>query len=243
MENPHVDAVIGQHAGRLLPVPQGKIGIKEGAIMASMDRFQITVKGKGSHGAQPHLSNDVICVASEIVSSLQKIISRGLNPTSAAVVSVCQFHAGSSQNIIPDEAFLEGTVRALDEDERKFIARRIGEISEKIAEAYDAKIDYNYEFKYPVVVNDPNFTKFFEGVVRKYLGDEYVFKIDLPTMGGEDMAFFLQKAPGTFFMLSNPVLHEDGSFYPHHNSRFDLDESHLYKSVAMFVATSFEFLS
>lgn len=242
MENPKVDAIVGLHEGKFFPVKQGNIGVKSGALMASMDRFQINVFGKGSHGAQPHLSNDPIPVACEIVSSLQKIISRELNPLDNAVLSVCQIHGGSTQNIIPDEVFIEGTVRTLDEENRKYIARRIEEISKKIAEGYDCKAEVVYDFKYPVLVNDLEFTEFFAETVREVLGEDIIEYIEKPTMGGEDMAFFLQKAKGTFFMLTNPKLYDGDNYYPHHNSKFDIDESQMYKGVVAFVSTALKYL-
>ncbi|UTC62705.1 amidohydrolase [Treponema sp. OMZ 788] len=243
LENPKVDALIGLHAGYIYPgVEKGKIGICPGAFFASMDRFQITVRGKGAHGAYPHMSVDPIPIACEIVSALQKIISRELAPTSNALISVCQIHSGTTQNIIPDEVFMEGTVRATDEDVRKFMAKRIDEIASGIAKSYRAEAETVYDFKYPVLMNDKDFTEFFAENTKEILGEDCIHEISIPTMGGEDVAFFLQKVPGTFFVLSNPIIHDGGKIYPHHSDKFDIDESLFYKGTSAVLATVLKYL-
>ncbi len=243
LENPHVDALIGLHEGCLYPsLEKGKIGVSYGALFASMDRFQITVIGKGSHGGQPHMSIDPIPIASEIVLALQKIISREISPTANALISVCQIHSGTSQNIIPDEVFMEGTVRATDEKVRRFIAKRMAGIAEGIAKSYRANAKTVYDFKYPAVINDKNFTEFFVKNTREILGGECIEEITIPTMTSEDVAFFLQKVPGTFFLLSNPAISSDGTIYPHHTDKFDIDESLLYKGSVAVANTVFKYL-
>lgn len=243
LKNPAVSAVIGLHAGCLFPaLAKGKIGVSYGTMFASMDRFALYIRGKGAHAALPHLSADPIPAACEIVSALQKIISREIAPTSNALISVCQIHAGTSQNIIPDEVFLEGTVRTTSETVRSFIAQRVKEIAEGIAKAHRAECETVYDFKYPVLTNDREFTKFFVTNTKELLGEDSVEEITVPTMGGEDMAYFLQKVPGTFFMLSNPVVRPDGMVYPHHTDKFDIDEALLYKGAAAILATVLAYL-
>ncbi len=243
MENPKVDAVIGLHQGHLLDtVPVGKLGVCHGVFFASMDRFRIYVKGKGSHGAQPQSSVDPIPIACEIVTALQRIISREISPTDTALVSVCQIHSGTSQNIIPDEAFLEGTVRTTNEETRKHIAKRIDEIADGIAKAHRGSAETIYDFKYPVLENNKAFTEFFMKNTAEVLGEDSMQVVTVPTMGGEDMAFFLQEAPGTFFLLSNPIVHEGGVIYPHHTEKFDVDESMFYMGTSAMVATALKYL-
>ena len=243
MENPKVDAVIGLHAGYIYPgLERGKLGACCGAFFAAADKFNITVKGKGAHGAYPHLSVDPIPIACEIVSGLQKIISRELPPTSNALISVCQIHSGTSYNIIPDEVFIEGTVRVTDENVRKFTAKRMAEIASGIAESYRAEAKTDYDFKYPVLVNDKAFTEFFVKNTKEILGEDSIEEITIPTMGAEDMAYFLQKAPGTFFLLSNPVIHEVGTIYPNHSDKFGMDESLFYKGTSAVLATVLKYL-
>lgn len=242
MENPKVDRVIGLHNGILFPVSSGHIGVKPGAMMASMDRFKVTVIGRGTHGATPHLGADPIPCICEIVNGLQKIVSRMIDPLEHALLSVCQIHGGFTQNIIPDEVFIEGTVRTFDEELRKKIARLIEVISKNIAEAYEMKAEVEYDYKYPAVINDPEFTDFVANCAKDLFLDDIVEYLDRPTLGGEDVSYFLREAKGTFFSLSNPKVYPDGKIYPHHNPKFDLDESKFYIGTSIFVMVALKFL-
>lgn len=243
MKNPTVDAVIGLHEGGILgEFPTGVIGVKSGAMMASMDRFKIIVHGKGGHGARPHEGIDPIIIISEINLALQKIISRELSPTAPCLISVCQIHGGTTQNIIPNDVWEEGTARALDEKTRDFMECRIREIAQGIAKTYHAQAEVIYERFYPVLKNDEKFTNFFEGIAREMFGREEVVRLSEPTMGGEDMAFFLQQAPGTFFILNNLKVSSDGITYPHHNSKFDVVEDVFYRGTALLAETAFRYL-
>lgn len=241
LENPRPKYMIGQHGGGLYEEPTGTIGFKENALMASMDRFSIRVNGKGGHGAHPHTSIDPIIISGEILLGLQKIISREISPVDNGLVSVCKIQGGTSQNIIPDYVDMLGTARSLDEETRDIIEKRIGEISKGIAETYGGTVDYNYERMYPVLNNDPEFTRHVKEIAKKLFPNNVV-DIPKPTMGGEDMAFFLQEVPGTYVFISNLYPHKDGKFYSNHNSKFDLDEREFYKGVSLFVATVFETL-
>lgn len=242
LENPHVDRVIGLHGGCLFPVPHGKIGVKKGPMMASMDRFKITVKGKGTHGATPQLGRDPIPCIAEIVGGVQKVVSRMVDPLESALVSICQIHAGSTMNIIPEEAWLEGTVRTFSEEVRKMIAEDIQNIAHLIARAYGMEAEIEYDFKYPVLVNDPAYTEAFAERAKALLGEDNVVMLERPSLAGEDMAAFLRHAEGTFFTLSNAKTYPDGSVYPHHNPKFDLDEEKFYIGTALFVMEALHFL-
>ncbi|PIE98025.1 MAG: N-acyl-L-amino acid amidohydrolase [Treponema sp.] len=243
MENPKVDAVIGLHEGYIHPsIPVGKIGVIPGVFFAAADLFSLKIVGKGSHGAQPHLSVDPIPIACDIVSAFQRILTREIPPVSKAVISICQFHSGTAHNIIPEEVFIEGTVRTTDESERAFIANRMQEIATGIAKAHRAKAILDYKNGYPVLINDKGFTEFFVQNTKDLLGDDAVMEVPNPTMGGEDMAYFLQKAPGTFFLLSNPVVHKNGIIYPHHSDKFDIDESFFYIGTAAIANTVLKYL-
>lgn len=244
MENPKVDAVIGLHNGLINEkIPSGSIAYRDGCMMASMDRFLIKVIGKGCHGAYPQLGIDPIIVSSEIVLALQKIISREINTNVPSILSVCRINGGFSQNIIPDIVELEGTVRATDVETRNFIARRIEEVVKGICLAARADYKLEYDYKYPPVMNDKEFNKIFVEAAKKILGEKEIVEMPTPVMGGEDMAFFLEKAAGTFFFLANPKVYEDGKIYSHHSSKFDLDESYFYIGTALFVQTALDFLN
>lgn len=243
MEDPKVDAIIGLHGGAISEeVEKGNIGISYGPIMASMDRILIKIIGKGSHGAYPELSVDPISTAAEVISALQRIISREIKAVEPAVLSLTRIEGGFNQNIIPGQVIIEGTVRTLNNDTRKFIAKRIDEITKGITSAMRADYEVEYEFKYPPVINSKEFTKTMVNSAKKVINKERIQEITAPVMGGEDMAYFLEKAPGSFFFLSNPNK-VDGVCYPHHNPKFDLDESLFYVGTSIFVQTVLDFLS
>lgn len=169
--SPMPDAIIGLHAGNLCGEVTGdSIGIGKGAIMASMDRFFIKIVGKGAHGASPHQSIDPISIAAEVISALQRIVSRELAPTNTAVVSVTRIQGGFNQNIIPGEVELEGTVRALDEETRRFIALRIEEITTHICAAHRAEAIVEYDDRYPPVIVDEQITELFAVSAKKNCG-------------------------------------------------------------------------
>lgn len=239
----NVDAVIGLHAGSISKdVEKGKIGVSYGPMMASMDRILIKIKGKGSHGAYPELSVDPISTAAEVISALQRVVSREIRAVDPAVLSITRINGGFNQNIIPDEVELEGTVRAVNRETREMIARRIEEITKGITTAMRADCEVQYDYKYPPVINDEKFTRFFVNVAKKVIDEDDIYEMKYPVMGGEDMAYFLEKAPGTLFFLSNPK-EIDGVMYPHHNPKFDIDESLFYKGTSLFVQTVFDFLN
>ena len=243
MENPKVDAVIGLHEGVIDErVGKGKIAYKDGCMMASMDRFLIKVIGKGCHGAYPQMGVDPIVMAGEIILSLQKIASREINTNEPIIVSICRINGGFSQNIIPDMVELEGTVRATNNETRKFIAKRIEEIVKGITTANRGTYEIEYDFKYPAVINDKEFNRFFLESAKKIVETENILELPTPVMGGEDMAYFLEKAPGTFFFLSNPKVYPDGKIYPHHNPKFDVDENYFHIGTALFVQTILDYL-
>jgi amidohydrolase len=243
LKNPDVDAIIGLHAGNIISdLPKGKIGVCYGNIMSAADRIWIKIKGKGSHGAYPHLSIDPIATASEVVTALQRIISREIHPSEPAVLSICRISGGYNQNIIPDCVELEGTVRTINISTREKIAQRIEEIVNGITLAHNAKYEYFYDYKYPPVTNDFDFTTNFVESAKKVIPQEDIIEIKQPSMVGEDMSYFLEQVPGTFFFLSNPK-EVDGEIYPHHNPKFDVDESLLWMGASLFVQSCIDFLS
>ena len=230
-ENPKPDALAGLHIGTLWRqegMNLGDVMIHYGGMMACMDRFSITVKGKGAHGAQPNNSIDPISIAAHIISEIQTIVSREIDPLEAGIVSICQIHAGSAFNIIPNDCFIEGTVRALSRQMREFLAKRIEEIAKATAEGMRATVDFYYNWDGPVpVVNNASVTQEFRDMAEELFGKDKVKELARPSMVGEDVAFFLEKAPGTFFFLNscNPAKKTDVA---HHNPKFDVDEDVLW---------------
>lgn len=243
LENPKVDRIIGLHAGQLSKeVPKGKIGIKYNEMMASMDRVYIKVRGKGGHGAYPELTIDPIVIAAEIVLAIQKIKSREIKATEPVVISLCRINGGINQNIIPDTVEIEGTIRTFNNDTREYISKRIEQVVQGITISHNAEYEYEYDFKYPPLINDIHVTEDFYKSSLEILNEEDIVELKEPLMGGEDMAYYLQEVPGTFFYLSN-LGEIDGKEHPHHNSKFTLDESLLYLGTSLFINYSFFYLN
>ena len=243
MENPKVDRVIGLHQGGIFGIfPTGTISYKGGPMMAAMDTFIIKVKGHGGHGARPDSFIDPIATISEINLGLQKIISRELDPTESTLISICQIHGGTCQNIIPDEVWEEGTVRNLNEETRDFVEKRMGEIVENIAMAFRCEGVLKYKRCYPTLINDDDFTAYVKDIATDLLGKEKVIELEKPSMGGEDFAFFLKEAKGTFLSLNNLKVNPDGKIYPHHNSKFDVEENTFYIGAGLLAEVAFRYL-
>ncbi|CAK7032317.1 amidohydrolase [Tissierella carlieri] len=243
LENPKVDVVMGLHLGNLgKEIPKGKIGVSYGAMMAAVDVMYIKINGKGSHGAYPHQSIDPIVTASEIVLALQTIISREVDPVEPAVVSVTRIDGGFNHNIIPDSVEIQGTIRTVNEETRQRISRRIEEIVKGITLAHGASYEIDYEFCYPALINSEEFTKGFVESAKKIIPEEDIIEMKSPVMGAEDMSFFLQEVPGTFFYLSN-MAEIDGEFHPHHNPKFDIDEGEMWKGAALIIQNTIDWLN
>ena len=243
LENPKVHAIMGLHVGSISNgIPKGNIGVCYSNLMAAADIIKIKVKGIGAHGAYPELSVDPIVVASELVMSLQTIISRETKAVDPAVLSICKIQGGSNHNIIPDYVELEGTVRTLNNETRNKIAKRIEQITKGITEAHGATYEYVYDFKYPPLINNSDFTADFVESAKKIIPKEEITEIKVPIMGGEDMAYFLEEIPGTFFFLTN-LKAVDGVYYGHHNSKFDIDEQLFWKGSSLLVQGVLDYLN
>lgn len=243
MENPKVDYVFGLHEGNIDPtIPAGNFSWNEGAMMASMDRFLIEINGQGSHGAYPELAHDPIVAAGQLIGALQTIKSRNVKATDPTIVSICRVEGGFNQNIIPNKVELEGTVRALDDEVRQMMAQRIRDISAGVGAAMGVECKVTYDFKYPAVINDKATAHRVQASLRKLFGEERVIESPEPRMGGEDFAYYLQEAPGTFLFLSNPKPVQ-GEVYGHHHPKFDVDEGLFYMGASAFVQIALDFLS
>jgi amidohydrolase len=196
-----MDAVFGMHNWPGVDV--GKFGVTTGAMMASSNEFQVTIKGKGSHAAQPQKSCDPIMVAIQIAQSWQTIVSRNVNPLEAAVLSVTQIHSGSATNVIPDQAYLIGTVRTFSNTMLDLIEKRMHTIAEHTALAFDADVEFSFTRNYPPLINHAKETAFATEVLQAMVGSENVDTHIEPTMGAEDFAFMLQAKPGCYVFIGN----------------------------------------
>jgi len=215
-----VDAIYGTHLWSTMPI--GAIGYRQGPVMAAADRFQLVIHGRGGHGAIPHETVDSIAVASSVVTQLQQIVSRNIDPLKSAVISVGSFHAGGAFNVIADSAEIIGTVRTFDPAVQELIIKRIEQIAKGICEAMGATYTIDYKKGYPAVINDTFETESFVESVKSIHKEEYVHEME-PVMGGEDFAYYLQHVPGTFF-FTGAGNQEKGIVYPHHHPKFDFDE-------------------
>lgn len=217
-----VDYVFGTHLDSQTPL--GKIVVGEGYQMAAVDKFKINIQGKGGHGARPQEAIDSIVIASDIVSSLQKIVSRSVDPLKSAVVTIGVFQAGSAFNVIADKAILEGTVRTFDAGIRKQVEKQIYSIVDGIISAFGATYTIDYLNGYPALYNHPNETDLVRTLLMEEFSEENVNEME-PTMGAEDFSYFLLEKPGTYFKVGSQK--DDATSYPHHHPRFDFDEKAL----------------
>ena len=195
------DAVFGMHNWPGIPV--GDFAVTPGPMMASSNEFQITVKGKGGHAALPHNSADPVFAASQIIGSLQAIITRNKRPVDAAVLSITQFHAGDASNIIPDSAWIGGTVRTFTIEVLDLIESRLRQIASATAQAFDCSAEVTFSRNYPPTINHEKETAFAIDVMKELVGEQHVNPRVDPTMGAEDFAFMLQEKPGCYVFIGN----------------------------------------
>jgi hippurate hydrolase len=196
-----IEEVYGMHNFPGLPV--GQFAIRPGALMAAADHLAIDIEGVGGHAARPHLCVDSVLVGAQLVSQLQSIVARNVDPLEAAVVSICMFQAGHTDNVIPQTAKLRGTVRSLLPEVREILQKRVREVVEGTAQVYGAKARLAYTLGYPVVVNPERQTAFAAAVAREIAGADKVDTDVAPVMGAEDFAFMLQARPGAFIFVGN----------------------------------------
>jgi amidohydrolase len=196
-----MDAVFGMH--NWPGIAAGAFGVTPGPMMASSNEFEVIVKGKGAHAAQPHKGIDPIMVAIQIAQSWQTIITRNKNPIDSAALSITQIHAGSATNVIPDQASLIGTVRTFSVGVLDLIEQRMRAIAEHTAAAFDASAEFRFHRNYPPLINDAKETKFAIEVMQSMVGAANVDTQIEPTMGAEDFAFILQQKPGCYVFIGN----------------------------------------
>ena len=196
-----VEQVYGMHNWPGSPV--GAFSIRKGPLMAAADEITITIEGKGGHGAMPHQCIDPVMVGAQIVTALQTITSRNVDPLDSSVISITQFKAGAANNIIPQTAWLNGTVRTLKPATRDRVEKRIHEIAAGLAEASGASARVEYRRGYPPTINHGEQTDFAASIARKVVGDSRVDVNTPPTMGSEDFSFMLEARPGAFIFIGN----------------------------------------
>lgn len=241
MENPKVTACIGTHVWPEENSKPGTAVIVDGPVMASGNRFVIRVKGNGCHGSMPQLGVDPIIAVAQIISSLQSITSREISADEPNVLSICQVHSGTSWNIIPEDAFMEGTIRTLNPKTRAYCIKRVDEIVAGICQAMRCEGSVEWVDGTPVVLNETNMTHIVAMAAKKILGEEYVSQNKKPNMGNEDFAYYQEIVPSTFMFL-NISNAEKMPFVALHNPKFGLDEDVLWKGTAVQVQTALDYL-
>jgi amidohydrolase len=231
LKNPEVDAIFGAHVFPFLSV--GKVGIYEREGLAAADRFTIKIIGKGGHAASPHVSKDPILATGHLITQIHSIVSRNVNPLDSGVITIGRVSGGTASNIIPDEVELIGTVRSLNPQVREELKSRIDQVTQGVARSFSIDCRFDFEYGYPVLINDPEMSKLVGLACSKGIGKENV-EVVKPSMGGEDFAYYLEKVPGSFFRLGSRN-EEKGLIHPYHSSLFDIDEEVLPFGVEMFV--------
>ena len=220
-----VDAALGLHVW--LGMESGVVGVVPGPFMASSGEFEITVRGRGGHGAMPHQTVDAVLAASQVVVALQSIVSRNTSPLDAAVVSVGIFQAGTAHNVIADSARLVGTVRAFDVDACAELPRRIERVAAGVCQALGAEYAFRYEQDTPPTINDPAMAEHVRAAAEDVVGAKRVrTDPDVRTMASEDFGEFLLRVPGCYFFVGARN-EASGAVHPHHSPRFDLCEDSL----------------
>ncbi|URI10543.1 M20 family metallopeptidase [Aquincola tertiaricarbonis] len=195
-----MEAMFGAHNWPGLKV--GQFALSSGPIYASSNEFKITVKGKGAHGAMPHLGIDPVPAACQMVQAFQTIISRNKRPIDTGVISVTMIHTGEATNVIPERCVMEGTVRTFTTEVLDLLQRRMQEVAEHTAAAFECTVDFEFVRNYPPTINHDAETEFAKGVLAEVVGADNVVPFE-PTMGAEDFSFFLQKIPGCYLMIGN----------------------------------------
>jgi len=194
-----IDQVYGMHNGPGIPL--GSFAIRSGPIMASTDDINIRIEGLGGHAARPHISIDSVLVGAQLITALQSIVARSVDPLESAVISICEFHAGNARNVIPQTAELKGTVRTLTPEVKLLIAKRVREVVDGVAKMTGAKIDLDYVSKYPVTVNHAAQTDIATQVAKEIAGDANVHEMP-PLMGAEDFSYMLEARPVRSFSVA-----------------------------------------
>ncbi|MFZ5816284.1 MAG: M20 metallopeptidase family protein [Bacillota bacterium] len=238
LENPKVEAIFGLHVMPFMET--GSMGFGAGPLMASPDEVEVTVVGRGGHGAAPHLTVDPVLAACQIITLLQQVVARNVSPFQQAVITVGMIHGGTAPNVIPDEVTFKATVRTMDPEVRKLMPRRIEEVVKGVCDAAGATYRFHYDPGYPVLINDLQMTELARRAALAVLEPGQVQGM-APSMGGEDFAYYLEKVPGTFARLGAMA---PGATKPYglHTSRLLIDEECIAVGTAYYISVVQQYL-
>ena len=240
LENPPVDAIFGLHIWPDLPA--GEIGLKSGPIMAAADKINLSIQGKGGHGATPQHTVDTLVLTAQVILALHTLVSRKIDPLKPAVLSICKCNAGTAYNILPEEVRLEGTTRYFDKDLGNFLEGQIHQVVNGICEGHGGSYELDYQHGFSPTINEPDMTAHVARAATEILGENKVRWVENPSMTGEDFSYFLENVPGCYFWLGtgNP---DKGIIHPLHSPKFQIDEDVLSLGAAVLSKTVVDFLS
>jgi amidohydrolase len=224
-----VDSIYGIHVDAGLA--KGQFGTRPGAMMASVDDFEIKIQGSGGHASTPHLTVDPIYIATHVIQALQSIISRKLNPMEASVISVGKIEAGNTYNVIPDSAKIIGTMRSFSTEAVQTIQEQITKLTTGICESFGATAEVDFIVGTPPLINDEQEAAFAEKILQETFGAKRYEQLE-PVMGSEDFSYYLQKIPGVFIKVG---MSGEKSQYPHHHPKFDIDEDVFGDAIEVFL--------
>lgn len=240
MEHPAVDAMLCCHVESGIPV--GTLSVRSGPICAASNPFTVTLRGRGTHGAKPHLGNDVIAAGAQLVTALQTISSRRTDPTEPVVVTVGSFHSGTAGNVLPEEAVLSGILRTMGGGARERVKADFRAIVSGIAAAMGVEAEVRIVESYPCCDNDPALTDLVRRAAAKILGPENVLELGEPSLGADDFGYFAGLVPGCYYYIG--VGNEARGFTaPNHNPRFAADPEALPLAAAVAAQAAIDFLS
>lgn len=244
LEDPKVDAMLALHVDNdSRNCKNGDVIVKYGSVSAFEDPINMKIIGKGGHASTPDLCIDPISIATLVINNIQYILTREIKQTIPTVISFSSIQGGrNSNNIIPDVVEIKGTVRNTDVETRKFVLKRIEEIVAGLTKIMRADFELNFDGGCSGVVNDDDMVDRFIKSSKKIVKEDEIHIVEDCSMGAEDAGFFFEKVKGCYFKLYNPVAFEDGIIYPLHNSKYIMDESVLYKGVALFLQSAMDYL-
>jgi amidohydrolase len=237
LENPSPDFALAMHLWNEMPT--GWIGVTPGPAMAGAEKLEIIVRGRGGHGATPDQAVDPVIAAAHVVTALQSVVSRNVEPRRAAVVSVTQVQAGEAFNVIPSETVLRGTIRTFEPEVRRLVLERVEAVAVGVAEAMGCQASVRIEVLTPAVMNDPRVTRRVSAAATRVFPDIVVDHGEL-SMVSEDMAYFLERVPGCMIFVGSNT--PERTHAPHHSPRFDFDESALPCAAGLLTAAAIDLL-